>query len=141
MKTNQIMGFAAKTVVVGTLLAISCAVLLGAGKQPDTSEAKAIPLRFLVLESKPTDNAASGYQSHLLTVSPHYGKIDQDSLKFRLASETQEIKVIVTTKAGYEFRRGDIVGFALSQHLRLSPGSSVVRHLQSGGQEAVTVTE
>ena len=139
MKTKQIIGFDAKFVVAGALLAISCAVLLGAGKQPDTSEAKAIPLGFLVLESKPTDNAAKGYQSHLLTVSPHYGKIDQARLKFRLASETQEIKVIITTKPGYEFRRGDIVGFALSQHLRLSPGSSVVRHLPSGGHETVTV--
>jgi len=137
MKTNRIVGFDAKSVVAGTLLAISCAVLLGAGKQPDTSKAKAIPLRFLVLESMLTDNAANGYKSHLLTVSPHYGKIDRDSLKFRLASETQELKVIVTTEEGYEFRRGDIVGFALSQHLRLSPGSSVVRHLPSGGQETV----
>jgi hypothetical protein len=58
-------------------------------------------------------------------------------LKFRLASETQEIKMIVTTAEGYEIRRGDIIGFNSFQHVRLSPGSKVVRHLPSGGQELV----
>ena len=111
-------------------------VLVGAGKS-DTSKVDALQQRFLVLESNPVRDAANGYQSHLLKVCPFYGKIDQDSLKFRLASETLEIKIIVVVAEGDEIARDDIIGFESLQQLRLTPGSRVVRHLPTGGQELV----
>lgn len=138
MNSNLIANFGIKSVVVGALLAVTAVVLLGADK-PDAPSEKTLPQRFLVLESTPTGEPANGYQGQLLTVSPHYGKIDRRNLKSRLESETQEIKMIVTVGEGHEFRRGDIIGFTLSQHIRLEPGSKVVRHLPSGDQELVGV--
>jgi hypothetical protein len=73
----------------------------------------------------------------LLKVCPHYGKIDHDSLKFRLDNESQELTMIVVIKEGYEIRRGDIIAFEAFQHIRLSPGSSVTRHLPGGGHEFI----
>jgi hypothetical protein len=125
-----------KSVIVGTVFALAFIALLGADKS-DTSNVKALQQRFLVLESKPVREAANGYQSHLLKVCPYYGKIDQDSLNFRLASETQEIDMIVVVAQGHEIARGDIIGFESFHHVRLTPGSKVVRHLPSGGQELV----
>ena len=125
-----------KSIIVGALLAMTAVLLLGADKPADPGE-KTLPQRFLVLESSTVGQPANGYQPQLLKVSPHYGKIDRRSLKSRLKTETQEIKMIVTAGEGYEFRRDDIIGFAMSQHHRLEPGSQVVRHLPTGGQELV----
>ena len=136
MNPDRIGSFDTKGVVLGALLAMTAVVLFGAGK-PAAPNENTLQQRFLVLESSPEGEPANGYQSQLLKVSPHYGKTDRRSLKSRLESETQEIKMIVSARAGYEFHRGDIIGFALSQHLRLEPGSQVVRHLPSGGQELV----
>lgn len=141
MKQKRSNNFDAKSIVVGALLAASCGILLGASRQPDTKDARAVPLRFLILESKPFGTANKGYQAHLLTLAPHYGKIDQDSLQRRFSAETQKMTAIITTEQTYGFRRGDILGFALSQHLRLTPGSSVTRQLPSGRHETVTVSQ
>lgn len=136
MNPNRIGNFDTKSVIVGALLVMTAVVLLGADK-PAAPTDHTLPQRFMVLESSPAGQPANGYQSRLLKVSPHYGKIDRHSLKFRLERETQEIKMIVTAGEGYEFCRGDIIGFALSQHLRLEPGSQVIRHLPTAGQELV----
>ena len=136
MNTIRITKFDGKSVIIGALFALVFVALLGADKS-DTSNAKALPQRFLVLESTPVRDAANGLQSHLLKVCPWYGKIGRDGLKFRLASETQEMKVIMFVAEGYEIDRGDIIGFELAQHLRLAPGSRLVRHLPTGGHELV----
>ena len=136
MNTNPVKSFDGKSVIVGVLLSLALMVLAGADKS-DTLKVDALQQRFLVLDSNPVRDAANGYQSHLLNVCPWYGKIDQDSLKFRLASETQEIKMIVVVPKGREFARGDIIGFDSLQQVRLTPGSKVIRHLPAGGQELV----
>ena len=125
-----------KSASLGALLAIMGVALLGADKKEAQPKQVFLP-RFLVLESTSFRKPANGLQAHLLKVSPHYGKIDSESLKLRLEAETQEIKMIVTTDEGYEFRRGDIIGSDSLNHLKLSPGSKVVRHLPSGGHELV----
>ena len=126
----------AKSTIFGAVIALTFAVLLGADK-PGSSKIDALQQRFLVLESTPVRQARNGYQSHQLKICPHYGKIDQDSLKFRVANETQEIKMIVVVPEGKSFNRGDIISFASMHRLRLDPGSKVTRHLPSGGQELV----
>lgn len=125
-----------KNAMAAALLAMTCLALLGAD-EPDDSIVKFRKLQFLVLESAPTDDAVGGQQSHLLKVCPHYGKIDHDSLKFRMASETQVIKLVVFTDAGGEIRRGDMLEFGSIQLRRLSPGSKILRRLPSGEQEFV----
>lgn len=122
--------------IIGALFAFAFVVLLGAG-EPDSSKVDALQQRFLVLESTPVRKAANGYQSHQLKVCPHYGKIDHDSLRFRIANETQEITMIVVVSEGHRFNRGDIISFTSMHHLRLAPGSRVTRHLPNGGAELV----
>lgn len=136
MNTNLVSKFDGKSLIFGALFSLAFMTLLGADKS-DASKVDALQQRFLVLESKPVRDAANGYQSLLLKVCPYYGKIEQDSLKFRLASETQEINMIVVVSEGHEIARGDIIGFKSLEQLRLTPGSRVVRHLPSGGQELV----
>lgn len=136
MSTNPITRFDGKSVILGVLIAFAFVLLLGAGKS-DTSKVDALQQRFLVLEANPVREARNGYQSHQLKVCPHYGKIDQDSLKFRVANETQEIRMIVVVSEGHDFNRGDIISFASMHQLRLAPGSRVTRHLPDGGQELV----
>ncbi|AMV31265.1 hypothetical protein VN12_04040 [Pirellula sp. SH-Sr6A] len=136
MNTPPVIKFDGKSLIFGALFASAFIVVLGADKS-DISKVDALHQRFLVLESNPVRDAANGYQSHLLKVCPFYGKIDQESLKFRLVSETQEINMIVVVSEGHKIARGDIVGFESLQHQRLTPGSNVVRHLPSGGQELV----
>ena len=136
MSTNLITKFDGKSVILGALFPVAFVLLLGAGKS-DTSKVDALQQRFLVLESTPVRETANGYQSHQLKVCPHYGKIDQGSLKFRVANETQEIRMIVVVSEGHNFNRGDIISFASMHHLRLAHGSRVTRHLPGGGQELV----
>jgi len=128
--------FDAKSAIVGMLLAVTGVLLLGAGK-PDDPRTKVLPVRFLVLESSNLGEPENGHQSQLLKVCPHYGKIDGESLKFRLSKDTQEITLIVLADEGYKISRGDIIGFDLFQHLKISPGSKIVRHLPDGGHELV----
>jgi hypothetical protein len=122
--------------IVGALFAFALVVLLGAG-EPGSTKVDALQQRFLVLESTPVRVAANGYHSHQLKVCPHYGKMDQDSLRFRVANETQAITMIVVVPKGHRFNRGDIISFASMHHLRLAPGSRITRRLPSGGQELV----
>ncbi len=122
--------------ILGALLSLAFISLLGAGRS-ETSKVDALQSRFLVLESTPVREAANGYQSHLLRVSPHYGKIDNESLKFRLANETQEIRMIVILSEGQSFNRGDIISFGSMHQQRLAAGSSVTRLLPGGGQEQI----
>jgi hypothetical protein len=84
----------AKSLLLGAVLATMGFVLLGAAAK-GTSTALIVPQRFLVLESTPNGEPANGFQSQFLKVCPHYGKIDRDSLKFRMENETQELTMIV----------------------------------------------
>ena len=129
-------GIDTKSVVFGALLAAAATCLLGAGGE-DHSTGRIMSQRFLVLESSPHGNPANGWQPHLIKVCPHYGKIDRESLKLRLDAETQEIKMLLHTEEGYKFHRGDVIDFEISQHARRTPGSRIIRHLPSGGQELV----
>jgi hypothetical protein len=136
MRKSLLARLDAKSVIVGMVLAAAGVLLAGAGK-PDDANANVLPVRFLVLESSKLGEPENGHQSHLLKVCPHYGKIDTDSLKVRLSKETQEIKLILLTDEGHKIARGDILGFDLSQHLQISPGSQIVRHLPDGSHELV----
>ena len=124
------------SLVVGAALALGFMMLLGASK-PSSSKVEALQQRFLVLESSPVRHARNGYRSYQLKICPHYGKIDQDSLKFRVANETQELKMIVVVTEEQSFNRGDIISFSSLHRLRLAPGSQVTRHLPGGGRELV----
>ena len=135
MRNSLLARLDAKSVIVGMVLAAAGVLLAGADK-PDAN-AKVLPLRFLVLESSKLGEPENGHQSHLLKVCPHYGKIDADSLKVRLSKETQELKLILLTGEGHEIVRGDIFWFDSFQHLKISPGAQIVRHLQGGGHELV----
>ena len=140
MRNSLLARLDAKSVIVGMVLATAGVLLAGADKpdadKPDAN-AKVLPLRFLVLESSKLGEPENGHQSHLLKVCPHYGKIDADSLKVRLSKETQELKLILLTGEGHEIVRGDIFWFDSFQHLKISPGAQIVRHLQGGGHELV----
>jgi hypothetical protein len=136
MRSSLIARLDAKSVIAGIVLAATGVLLTGAGK-PGDAGAKVLPVQFLVLESSTVGEPENGHQSQFLKVCPHYGKIDADSLKFRLSKETQEFKLILLTSEGYKISRGDIIGFDSFQHLRLSPGSQTVRHLPDGGHELV----
>jgi hypothetical protein len=100
---------------------------------------KILPQRFLVLEATPKQNPANPKQSVLqLKVSPHYGKIDEEGLKFRMENETQELTLLICIEeSGEEIRRGDIISFEGFKHLKFSPGSQTIRHLPSGRTELV----
>jgi hypothetical protein len=136
MRNSLIARLDAKSVIVGIVFATGAGLFAGAGK-PDDAGAKVLPVRFLVLESSAMGKPGNGYQSQLLTICPYYGKIDSDSLKVRLSNETQEIKLILQAGEGFKVARGDIIGFDSFQHLKLSPGARVVRHLPDGGHELV----
>jgi len=136
MHNSLIARLDAKSVIVGIVLAAAGAMFAGAGK-PDDASAEVLAVRFLVLESSTVGEPENGHESQLLKVCPHYGKIDTDSLKFRLSNETQEIKLILLTGEGYKIARGDIIGFDSFQHVKLSTGSQIIRHLPDGGHELV----
>jgi hypothetical protein len=54
-----------------------------------------------------------------------------------MEKETQEVTTLVSVEKGYEIHRGDIIALEAVQHVKLSPGARVVRHLPDGGQELV----
>jgi hypothetical protein len=113
-------------------------VLVTIGAAPSHPFVKEIQsVRFLVLEVTPKEGATSIGRPVVLRLSPHYGKISKQGLDFRFKNETQELSLVTYIEKGYEIKRGDILGFQVSQHLKLSPGSRVVRHLPSGGAELV----
>ncbi|KAA5546932.1 hypothetical protein FYK55_00460 [Roseiconus nitratireducens] len=136
MNSNPLGKFHGKGFVAGALTALAVAGLLGAGNSAN-SKVDALQQRFLILKSTPVRGAANGYQSHQLMVCPHYGKINQDSLKFRVEHETQEFTMIIVVSEGNSFKRGDIISFSAMHVLRLTPGSRITRHLPDGGQELV----
>jgi hypothetical protein len=126
------------SVLLGALLGVTGFVLLGAAPKKDVGT-KIMPQRFLVLKATPLQNPANPEQSVLqLKVSPHYGKIDAQGLKFKMANETQELTLLMNIEeAGEEIRRGDIISFEGFKHIQFGPGSQTIRHLPSGGTELV----
>jgi hypothetical protein len=76
------------------------------------------PVRFRVLEVTPQDGPNRSKQYLLLRLSPHYGKIDQKSLDFRLEHETQELTLLVYVNKGYDIQEGEIIGYRVYQHLK-----------------------
>lgn len=120
----------------GVLFSAIVLATMGAGpSQPFVREIQ--PVRFLVLEVTPEGEATAIGRPVVLRLSPHYGKISKEGLDFRLKNETQELSLVTYLEKGYEIKRGDIIGFQVSQHLKLSPGESIIRHLPSGGAESV----
>ena len=115
--------------------AILVATIAAAPIEPFIKEIQ--PVRFLVLEATPKGEVTDSGQRVVLRLSPHYGKISQEGLDFRFKNETQELSLVTIVEKGYEIKRGDIIGLQVAQHLKLSPGSSVTRHLPSGGTESV----
>jgi hypothetical protein len=124
----------AQSLVLGVLIGAGGLALLGASENgPSSLPSK----RFLVLESTPKGEPGNGRQTFLLKVCPHYGKISAEGLKFSLKNETQELTFLISTEQGHDIRRGDILAFESLKQIQLSPGSRVIRHLPSGGQELV----
>ena len=124
---------------LGAVIALAGISLPGAAPKDSDDSATILPQRFLVLAVTPKRLPANPKQPVLqLKVSPHYGKIDRDSLRFRLENETQELELLILiTEPGREIQRGDIISFEGFKHLSFSPGSRTVRHLPSGRTELV----
>ena len=139
MIKNPALRIHAMSVFLGALLGMTGFALLGASPTDTAVSATIMPQRFLVLEATPKRSPANPKQSVLqLRVSPHYGKIDEKGLRFRMENETQELTMLISIKkAGEEISRGDIVSFEEFKHRKLSPGSKIVRHLPSGDTELV----
>ena len=76
------------------------------------------PSRFAVLEVTPHGEPRSGKQTVVLRLKPHYGKIDQQSLDFRLEHETQELSLVTLIDTGYEIKKGDIIRYEAYKHLK-----------------------
>jgi hypothetical protein len=124
---------------LGGLFAVTGFALLGAApKETDLSRAIILP-RFLVLAATPMQNPANPQEPHLqLRVSRHYGKIDQNRVRFHMENETQELTLLISlNKATNEIQRGDILSVEGLRHLKFGPGSRTIRHLPSGGTELV----
>lgn len=132
----------AASLLTGMILCTVTFALMGATSPDDTDgvvSPKVMPLRFLVLEATPKQNPTNPDLSVVqLRVSPHYGKLDQRSLEFRMENETQELTLLVLgLESGERIRRGDIVSFREFTHTTFSSGSQTIRHLPSGGTELV----
>lgn len=139
MKLKPILNVDTKSLVLGALFGIMGVALLGAAAN-DSSHPRIAPLSFLVLESTPAEGEANSGKFVLLKVCPWYGKISAESLKTRMEQETQELTINVMTEQGTtlsEIGRGDIISLNALRLNKLSAGSSVYRHLPSGGIEEV----
>ena len=125
-----------KSLLFGVFFGAIVVVAIGAApSQLFVKEIQAV--HFLVLEVTPKGDATAPGRPVVLRLSPHYGKITKESFDFRVKNETQELSLVTYIEKGYEVKRGDVIGFQVYQHLKLSPGSSVIRHLPSGGAESV----
>ncbi len=76
------------------------------------------PIRYRVLEVTPQDGPNRSKQYLLLRLSPHYGKIDQKSLDFRLEHESQELTLLVYVNKGYDIQEGDVIDYRAVRHLK-----------------------
>ena len=125
-----------KSILFGALFMAIVLITIGASpSQPFVKDIGSV--RFLVLEVTPKGEMTGIGQPVVLKLSPHYGKISQEGLDFRFKNETQELSLVTFIENGYEIKRGDILEFQASHHLKLSPGSSITRHLPSGATESV----
>lgn len=77
------------------------------------------PIRFRILEITQHGEPVNGKQTTVLRVAPHYGKIDTKSFDFRLKHETQNLTFVTAIDTGYDIRTNDIIGFQVSQHLKI----------------------
>lgn len=139
MRTNVNMRIDARSLILGVLIGMMGFALLGAADGDSAATKISSSLQFLVLEAIPKDNPSNPNEPLLkLQISPDYGKIDTERLKFRQRHETQELTVLVSVEKeqGKEIRRGDMLLVNLT-HLTTSRGSRTVRHLPSGGSELV----
>jgi hypothetical protein len=139
MKSNRNIRIHAMSMYLGGLFAVTGFALLGAApKETDLSRAIILP-RFLVLAVTPVQSPSNPQHPLLqLRLSRHYGKIDQNRVRFSIEHETQELTLLIPmNKATNEIQRGDIISFEGFKHLKLQPGSRTIRHLPSGGTELV----
>ena len=139
MRTNANIRIDARSLFLGALMVMTGFALLGAA-DGDSAKVKIIrPLQFLVLEVTPKDNPVNANESVLqLRISPDYGKIDTETLRFKQQNETQELTILISVEKeqGKEIRRGDLLLFS-ARHNTSFRGSKHVRHLPSGGSELV----
>ena len=99
----------------GTLVPVS----VGVRKPQPDAKPEFSPVRFRILEITPHGEPVNGKQTIVLRVTPHYGKIDSKSYDFRLKHETQNLTFVTAIDTGYDIRTNDIIGFQVSQHLKI----------------------
>lgn len=117
---------------------IGFAVLGAAPTENDLSRTTILP-RFLVLAATSMQNPTNPQQPLLqLIISRHYGKIDQNRMRFRMENETRDLALLISmNRATNEIQRGEMISFEGFRHLKFPPGSRTIRHLPSGGTELV----
>jgi hypothetical protein len=116
------------SLAAGTVLGAAVVLSIGAAtRQPAIPEIANI--RFLVIDITRHGEPVNGQQRAVLRLARFYGKIDQESLDFRLKHETQDYTLVTSLDPGSTIRTNDIIGFQASEHTKLAPGSSVITHL------------
>src|SRR5688572_1870799 len=86
-------------------------------------------LRFVILDITRDGKPVAGKQRAVLRLARFYGKIDKDSLDYRLKHETQELRIVSSLEVASTIQTNDIIGLQAYEHTKLSPGSRVVTHL------------
>jgi hypothetical protein len=87
-------------------------------------------LRFVVLDITPDGAAIAGKQRGVLRLARFYGKIDENSLDYRLKHETQEFRIVTTLDVPSTIQTNDIIGFQAYEHIKAGPHSRPVTHLR-----------
>jgi hypothetical protein len=116
--------------VIGAIAILSVAA---ATRKPAVPEIAG--LRFVILDITRDGEPIGGKERAVLRLARFYGKMDSESLAFRLKHETQELKLVTTLDVDSTIRTNDIIGLQAYEHTKLSPGSRVVTHLPAAAEK------
>lgn len=124
----------AKSFLAGAVLAAVVVFSVAAATtQPPASEISG--LRFVILDIFRDGEPIAGKQRAVLRLARFYGKIDRDSLDYRLKHETQELRIVTSLDVASTIQTNDIIGLQAYEHTKLSPGSRVVTHLPPASKQ------
>src|SRR5438034_317714 len=98
-----------KSLVAGAVLGVVIVLSLAAATmQPPIPEISG--LRFVILDITRDGEPVGGKQRAVLRLARFYGKIDQESLDFRLKHESQELRLVTSQDVVSTIRTNEIIG-------------------------------
>lgn len=114
-----------KNTLFGVLVAAVAFTTIGAAPRERKFVEEIGAVRFIVLEVTPKADE----QTVVIRLTPWYGKMGGEPMEFRREHATPELSIVTHMEEGYDLKRGDILDFRVSDHLKLGPKSSVVRQI------------